>query len=137
MRPSPSINPESTSYRSLLVMSMIPDRIKRVNEACKEALGEILQGEVKDPRIGFVTVTKVEVTPDLQQAKVWVSVLGDEEEVEQTLQGLGKAKGFMRKELGNRVRLRYTPQLKICLDRGAEVSEKVQGLLHDLAEDKE
>lgn len=115
---------------------MIPDRIKRVNEACREALGEILQGEVKDPRIGFVTVTKVEVSPDLQQAKFWVSILGSEEEIEETLTALEKAKGFLRRELGQRVRLKYTPELKMHLDRGAEISEKVQDILHDLEEEE-
>jgi len=115
---------------------MIPDRTKRVNEACREALGEILHGEMKDPRIGFVTVTKAEVSPDLQQAKVWVSILGSEEEVEETLGALEKAKGFLRKKLGQRVRLRYTPELKIYLDRGAEISEKVQDILHDLEEEQ-
>jgi ribosome-binding factor A len=113
---------------------MIPDRMKRVNEACKEALGEILQGEMKDPRIGFVTVTKVEVSQDLQQAKVWISVLGKEEEAEESLAALERAKGFLRRELAQRVRLRYTPELKIHLDRGAEISEKVQDILHDLEE---
>ena len=114
---------------------MIPDRIKRVNEACKEALGEILQEEFKDPRLGFVTVTGVEVTPDLRQAKVWVSIMGSEEEVEVTMGVLEKASGFLRKQLGTRVRMRYTPQLKICLDHGAEVSERLQGILHELEEE--
>jgi ribosome-binding factor A len=116
---------------------MIPERIKRVNEACKEALGEILQEEIKDPRIGFVTVTEVEVSPDLRLAKVWISVLGSEEEVEETQKGLEKAKGFMRRELGNRVRLRYTPELRIFLDRGAEISEKVQDILHNIVDEEE
>ncbi len=114
---------------------MIPDRIKRVNEACREALGDILQKEMKDPRIGFVTVTGVEVTPDLRQAKVWVSVLGTGEEAEAALEVLGKARGFMRKELGRRVRMRYTPELRILLDHGPEVSERVQGILHGLEEE--
>jgi len=114
---------------------LIPDRIKRVNEACKEALGEILQESFKDPRIGFVTVTMVEVTPDLRQAKVWVSIMGSEEEVEVSMEVLEKARGFMRKELGRRVRMRYTPELRICLDHGAEVSERVQGILHELEEE--
>jgi phosphoesterase RecJ-like protein len=114
---------------------MIPDRMKRVNEACKEALGEILQEKVKDPRIGFVTVTMVEVTPDLHQAKVWLSIMGSEEEVETSMQVLEKAKGFMRRELGQRVRMRYTPELKIFLDRGPEMSERVQGILHELEEE--
>jgi ribosome-binding factor A len=116
---------------------MIPDRIKRINEACKEALGEILQEEIKDPRIGFVTVTDVEVSADLRLAKVWISILGSEEEVEESLEGLEKAKGFLRRELGQRVRLRYTPELRIILDRGAEISEKVQDILHDIEEGEE
>ena len=114
---------------------MIPERLKRVNEACKEALGEILQEKVKDPRVGFVTVTRVEVSPDLRQAKVWLSVLGSEEEVEDSMQAIRKARGFMRRELGRRVRMRYTPELRIVLDRGAEVSERVQGILHRLEEE--
>lgn len=119
------------------VVDVIPERMKRVNEACKEALGEILQEKIKDPRIGFVTVTSVEVTPDLHQAKVWLSVLGSDDEVETAMQVLEKARGFMRRELGMRVRMRYTPELKIFLDRGPEVSERVQGILSDLAEERE
>jgi len=114
---------------------MIPDRMKRVNEACKEALGEILQEKVKDPRIGFVTVTGVEVTPDLHQAKVWLSVMGSEEEVQTAMRVLDKARGFMRKELGSRVRMRYTPELKLFLDQGPEVSERIQDILHELGGD--
>lgn len=115
---------------------MIPDRIKRINEACKEALSEILLEKMKDPRIGFVTVTMVEVAPDMRQAKVWLSIMGSEEEVQTVLEVLEKAKGFMSKELGSRVRMRYTPQLRICLDRGPEISERVQGLLHELEEEE-
>lgn len=113
---------------------MIPERMKRVNEACKEALGEILHSEMKDPRVGFVTVTRVEVSPDLRVAQVWVSVLGSEEDSESSLQALEKARGFLRRELGKRVRLRYTPQLVLHRDRGAETSQKVQYILHDLEE---
>lgn len=116
------------------VMVMIPDRIKRVNEACREALGEIIQEEMKDPRVGFVTVTNVEVTQDLRHAKVWLSIMGTEEEAETIIEVLDKARGFMRKELGKRVRMRYTPELKIYLDRGPEISERVQGILHHLEE---
>ncbi len=114
---------------------MIPDRIKRVNEACREALGEILLEEMKDPRLGLVTVTSVEVSPDLHQAKVWFSVMGSDEEVETAMQVLEKAKGFLRKELGMRVRMRYTPELKIILDRGPEISERVQDILRELGEE--
>lgn len=115
---------------------MIPERMKRVNEACKEALGEILQEELKDPRVGFVTVTKVEVSPDLKVARVWLSFLGTEEESAASMQALEKARGFLRRELGKRVRLRYTPRLVIHQDRGAETSQRVQDLLHHLEEEE-
>lgn len=114
---------------------MIPERMKRVNEACKEALGEILQAEIKDPRVGFVTVTRVEVSPDLRVARVWLSFLGSDEESEASLQALKRARGFLRRELGRRVRLRYTPELVLFQDRGAETSQRVQGILHHLREE--
>lgn len=109
--------------------------MKRVNEACKEALGEIIQGEIKDPRVGFVTVTRVEVSPDLRVARVWISFLGTAEELEASLEALRKARGFLRRELGKRVRLRYTPELVFHQDRGAETSQRVQDLIHHLKEE--
>ncbi len=115
--------------------AVIPERMKRVNEACKEALGEILQAELKDPRVGFVTVTKVEVSPDLRVARVWLSFLGPDEESEASLQALTKARGFLRRELGKRVRLRYTPELVLQRDRGAETSQKVQTIIRHLQEE--
>ncbi len=113
---------------------MIPDRMKRVNEACKEALGEIVQRDMKDPRVSFVTVTKVEVSPDLRVAHVWMSVLGSQEEWDVAMGALEKARGFMRRELGRRVRLRYTPELFLHRDLGAETSQRVQEVLHELEE---
>lgn len=114
---------------------MIPERMKRVNEACKEALGEIIQGELKDPRVGFVTVTRVEVSPDLRVARVWLSFLGPDEESEASLKALRKARGFLRRELGRRVRLRYTPELVLQRDRGAETSQRVQTIIRHLRKD--
>ncbi len=90
-------------------------RANRVAEQMKKELGEILTRKIKDPRIGFVTVTDVEVTGDLQQAKVFISVLGDEKQKQDTLLGLAKAKGFMRSEIGQRIRLRKTPELYLNL----------------------
>ena len=78
-------------------------RANRVGEQMKKELSEIIGRKIKDPRIGFVTVTDVDVTGDLQQATVYISVLGDQEQREKTLQGLEKAKGFMRSEIGQRV----------------------------------
>jgi ribosome-binding factor A len=95
-------------------------RMDRVEEACKEELSEILQRETKDPRVGFVTITRVKVTPDLRHAKVSVSVLGSEEEVESTLAGLESAKGYLRARLGRHLRLRYLPEIEFVRDRITE-----------------
>lgn len=86
-------------------------RATRVGEQMKKELSDIIGRKLKDPRIGFVTVTDVRVTGDLQQAKVYISVLGDEEQRQNTLKGLEKAKGFIRSEIGQRIRLRKTPEI--------------------------
>ena len=86
-------------------------RLNRVDEACKEQLSEILQRELKDPRIGFVTITQVKVTPDLRHAKVFISILVTKEEVEESLAGLQSAKGYLKSRLGKHLRLRYLPEL--------------------------
>lgn len=95
-------------------------RMDRVDEACKEELSEILQRETKDPRVGFVTITRVKVTPDLRHAKVFVSVLGTEEEVERSISGLKSAKGYLRSRLGKHLRLKYLPEIEFVRDRMAE-----------------
>ncbi|MBN2169029.1 MAG: 30S ribosome-binding factor RbfA [Actinobacteria bacterium] len=97
-------------------------RIDRVEEACKEELSELLQKEVKDPRVGFVTITRVKVSPDLRYAKVYVSVLGEEEEAEQSLEGLNSAKGFLKGKLGKHLRLKNLPDIEFVRER---ISEEV------------
>lgn len=86
-------------------------RTGRVGEQLKKELSQIIQSELKDPRVGFITVTGVEVTSDLSQAKVYISVLGNDEQKENTLLALGRATGFIRSEVGRRIRLRHTPEL--------------------------
>src|SRR5690625_2929821 len=95
-------------------------RAHRVAEQMKKELGDILTKKIKDPRVGFVTVTDVEVTGDLQQAKIFISVLGDEKEKQATLLGLSKAKGYIRSEIGQRIRLRKTPELIFDFDESLE-----------------
>jgi len=104
-------------------------RVGRVGEQIKKELSQILQTELKDPRIGFVTVTGVEVTNDLSQAKVYLSVLGSEEQKEETLKALAKGQGFIRSELGRRVRLRYTPELIFKFDTSIEYGSHIEKLL--------
>ncbi|GLO66037.1 MULTISPECIES: 30S ribosome-binding factor RbfA [Oceanobacillus] len=107
-------------------------RAHRVAEQMKKELGEILSRKIKDPRVGFVTVTDVEVTGDLQQAKVYISVLGDEKKKQDTLLGLSKAKGFIRSEIGNRIRLRKTPELTFEFDEALEQGNRIETILRDL-----
>lgn len=110
-------------------------RANRVGEQMKKELGEIISRKIKDPRIGFVTITDVEVSGDLQQAKVYISVLGDEEQRENTLKGLAKAKGFIRTEIGQRIRLRKTPEIIFEWDESIDYGNRIETLLHQLHTD--
>ncbi|WP_080874719.1 30S ribosome-binding factor RbfA [Oceanobacillus timonensis] len=107
-------------------------RAHRVAEQMKKELGDILSRKIKDPRVGFVTVTDVEVTGDLQQAKIFISVLGDEKKKQETLLGLAKAKGFIRSEIGKRIRLRKTPELNFEFDEAIEQGNRIDSILRDL-----
>ncbi|MED4202577.1 30S ribosome-binding factor RbfA [Neobacillus mesonae] len=110
-------------------------RPNRVGEQMKKELTDIIGRKIKDPRIGFVTVTDVQVTGDLQQAKVFISVLGDDEQKENTLKGLAKAKGFIRSEIGHRIRLRKTPEIIFEFDESIDYGNRIETLLHQLHTD--
>jgi ribosome-binding factor A len=112
-------------------------RANRVGEQMKKELSEIIGRKIKDPRIGFVTVTDVQVSGDLQQAKVYISVLGDEEQRENTLKGLAKAKGFIRTEVGQRIRLRKTPEIIFEWDESMEYGNRINSILHQLQNDSD
>jgi|SRR5690606_38973768 ribosome-binding factor A len=107
-------------------------RSNRVAEQMKKELGDIITRKLKDPRVGFVTVTAVEVTGDLQQATVYITTLGDEAEREDTMKALEKAKGFIRSEIGSRIRLRRTPELSFQFDSSVEYGNKIEQLLRSL-----
>ncbi|MGD6832764.1 30S ribosome-binding factor RbfA [Sutcliffiella halmapala] len=107
-------------------------RSNRVGEQMKKELSDIIGRKIKDPRVGFVTVTDVQVTGDLQQAKVYISVLGDDEKRQDTLIGLAKAKGFIRSEIGRRIRLRKTPELFFEFDESMEYGNRINTLIHEL-----
>ena len=104
-------------------------RVNRVAEQMKKELGEIISQKVKDPRIGFVTVTDVEVTGDLQNATIYISVLGNDSEKEGTLKGLDKAKGFIRSEIGKRIRLRVVPEIEFEFDESIAYGNRIETLL--------
>lgn len=109
-------------------------RVGRVGEQIKKELSIILQAELKDPRVGFITVTGVDVTNDLSQAKVFISVLGTDQQKEDTLKAIAKATGFIRSELGKRIRLRKTPDLLFTFDSSIEYGSRIDQLLTQLNE---
>jgi ribosome-binding factor A len=107
-------------------------RIDRVDELLRQEIGRILAKEVQDPHIGFATVTDVETTPDLRHARVWVSVIGGAPERIETLAALERAMGYVRHELGLRLRLRRIPALHVALDDSAERGTRVMRILEEL-----
>ena len=108
-------------------------RTERVQSLIHHELGQILQQEIKDPRIeGLVSITAVEVTPDLRRARVFVSVYGEPEAEQHALQALNSAKNFLRHELGHRMDLRYAPELEIHIDRSMAYADQVSRILKNL-----
>lgn len=107
-------------------------RIDRVDELLRQEIGALLAKEVADPRIGFATITDVETTPDLGHAKVWVSVIGQKADRDETLRALAQAMPFIRHELGKRLRIRRIPDLHVHLDDTAERGTRVLHLLQEL-----
>lgn len=104
-------------------------RMRRVNEVIREVLGAAISTELKDPRIGFVTVTDVDTSPDLRAARVYVSVLGDEAEREQTLEGLRSSHGFLQGRIGSELRIKRTPTLTFHYDESVERGARLSRLL--------
>jgi ribosome-binding factor A len=104
-------------------------RLDRVNQLIKEEISTLLQRELKDPRLGFVTVTEVETSKDLRTAKVFVSVLGDERQWTASLTALVSARGFVRNWLRQHLDLRITPDIDFRADRSMEHAAKIQSLL--------
>jgi ribosome-binding factor A len=96
------------------------ERRARIDHEIQREMARLLSTELKDPRLGFVTVTRVEITQDLQHAKVYVSVIGDRHVAKQSLLALESAKGFLRGELGHAIALRHTPELSFVEDRTTE-----------------
>ena len=103
---------------------------ERKGEALREEIEIILEGELADPRIGLVHVSEVKLAPDGRSAHVFVSVEGDDEEAEKTMEGLAAAVGFIRRELVERLRLRRAPDLIFQLDRGLQYQARIDELLN-------
>lgn len=106
-------------------------RRQRVGDQVRAELANLLASEVKDPRVGFVTVTEVRMSRDLRHARVYVSVLGDDEEETRSLEAIDRMGGWLRSQIGNRIRLRHVPELDFVADRTLKASARIEELLRD------
>jgi ribosome-binding factor A len=108
-------------------------RPERLAEEIREEVARMIASEIKDPRLGFVTVIRVELAHDLRYARVHVGVLGNEAEREKSLTALRSAAGFVRRELGRRLRIHHTPEIDFRYDKGIEATDRVARLLAEEA----
>lgn len=111
-------------------------RIERIASLIQTELSEVVLRKLKDPRIGFVTLTGVEVTPDLKLARVYYSVLGQQKEKEDTQHALERAAGFLQHEIADALKLRFTPKLTFHLDESLEEGMRIEGILKELQRKK-
>jgi len=111
-------------------------RQEKLAEELRKEISSIIQREVKDPRLGFVTITRVEITQDLRYAKIFFSVLGEDKEYKKTNAALGSALGFIRSLIAQRVKLRFAPEIIFKEDRSSEYSIKIQKLLDEIKRKK-
>jgi ribosome-binding factor A len=113
---------------------MATRRQVQVGEEIQQIISYLIQRELKDPRIGFATITQVEVTQDLKYARVFVSVMGTPEEQKATMAALNSARGFIRHEVATRMTTRTVPEIQFRHDKGLEYSDRINRLLNELKE---
>lgn len=109
-------------------------RQEKVAGALKKEISIIIHDELKDPRLGFVTITRAQVTPDLRQAKIFFSVLGKDQDYKKTKEALDSSQGFIRRLIAQRIRLRFTPEIIFREDRSSEYSIHIQEILDEIKE---
>jgi ribosome-binding factor A len=112
-------------------------RPERIADLVHHILADVVRDKVRDPRVGFVTLTEVRVTPDLRHARVFVSKLGKEEERAASVDALNHAAGYLRREVAHRAGLKRVPDLEFVQDRALETGMRVEGLLDDLQGDRD
>jgi ribosome-binding factor A len=106
-------------------------RVERLSEQIREELSLIIDGDLEDPRVGLATITEVRVTPDLSSAKIFVSVVGTDEEVAASLEALNHAAGFIRHQLGHALRIKRTPELRFVHDHTVRTAERIEQILQE------
>jgi ribosome-binding factor A len=110
------------------------NRATRVADLLKEEISEMLCKEVKDPHIGFITITDVEVSKDLKNSRVYYTILGDEQQAEESANALSRVSSFIKKQLGKRLRMRYIPEISFRYDNSLAYGEKIDHILESLKE---
>lgn len=116
---------------------MSKQRLQQVADTIQQILGEVIQYELKDPRVGFATVTGVEVSADLQRATVRISVMGDEAERAATMEALQRARGFLRKRVAEEMRhMRFIPELRLVHDTSLDYSMRIAEVLREVEEER-
>ena len=106
-------------------------RRERLGDQLRVELADLIQNELRDPRVGFATVTEVRMSPDLRYARVYVSVMGDKDETRESFEALNRAGGFLRAQVGRRLKLRHVPELRFTLDETLDTSDRIDSLLRD------
>jgi ribosome-binding factor A len=112
-------------------------RQARIGDQIRVEISELIAREVKDPGIGFLTVTHVKVTPDLQQARVYYTTIGDDKARRDTAKALGRAAPFLRRGIGQRLRLRRVPELEFFFDESIEKQDRIEQILQDLSRERD
>ena len=107
-------------------------RPDRVGEEIRQELSLLIAREVHDPGVGFVTITRVKVTPDLQQARVFYTLIGDDKARKETARALGRATPFLRRQIGSRLRLRHVPELQFIFDVSIEQQDRIEQIILDI-----
>ena len=116
---------------------MSSQRPERVQETLRREISKIVHNELKDPRVGFLTITRVELTRDLRYAKVYFSALGEIKEKRLALKGLTSAKGFIKGLIGDRIKLRFMPEIAFKIDDSLEHTKKLYDLMDKLKKERE
>ena len=111
-------------------------RSERVQEALRQEISRIIHNELRDPRIGFLTITKVELTKDLRYAKVYFSVLGEKKDKNLALKGLNSAKGYIKNMIADRINLRFVPEVAFKVDESLEHTKDIYNLLDQIKKEK-
>ena len=111
-------------------------RPERVQEALRQEISRIVQSEIKDPRLGFITITKVDLTDDLRYARIYFSILGEDKEKKLALRGLNNAKGYIKGLLADRIKLRFMPEIAFAIDESLEHARHIYDILDRIKKEK-